>query len=395
MVKYKLPEGVQDLLPDECYNLELIEQKLKNKFMRAGCKPISCAAINYYDTFSSVRGRVPEEEMFKLTDVDGKLLALRPDTTLAVSAVAASKLKETTVKLSYVAQSWNFIAMHGESQREFIQAGVEFLGVSSALSDAQTVAFAIECLKEIGVDDFIIDIGHVGFFKALLFESGLDEAQAENIRASINAKDDVGVEMLLKEYGASEKTSSAIRALSTLFGGEEVFARAEALTENAEALSALEHLKKVYALLCSFGLSSYVSIDLGTVKSLSYYSGMVFTGLVKNYGSYVLSGGRYDGLAEGFGKRIPAVGFAMGLKRILKVLERQGKLEKEAGAEYIIISDEGAESVAYAEYLRLTSSGKSAELFAGTAEEGLKYAAGKDSKILKATVGGVKKICLR
>lgn len=392
MAKYKLPAGVQDLLPDECYNLELIEKKLKDKFMRAGCKPVSCAAINYADTFSSVRGRVPDEEMFRLTDTDGRLLVLRPDTTLAVSAMAASKLKETEVKLSYVAQSWNFIAMHGESQREFIQAGVEFLGVSSALSDAQTIAFAIECLKEIEVNDFIIDIGHIGFFKAILTESGLNDEQIENIRVSINAKDDVGVQMLLKEYGAGERTAEAIMALPTLFGGVEVLKKARSLTENKEALSALDHLKKVYDILSSFGLGKYISFDLGTVKSLSYYSGIVFTGLVKNYGSYVLSGGRYDNLADDFGKHIPAVGFAMGLKRILKVLERQGRLKGEPCSDYIIISEDGAEDKAYAEYLKLTSSGKTCEFYAGTAEEGIKYAAGKNAVILKATKGGIVKV---
>jgi len=392
MAKYKLPAGVQDLLPDECYNLEIIEKKLKEKFILAGCKPISCAAINYFDTFSSVGGGVPEEETFRMIDTDGKLLALRPDTTLAVSALAASKLKETTVKLSYVAQSWNFIAMHGESQREFIQAGVEFLGVSSALSDAQTVAFAIECLKEIEISDFIIDIGHIGFFKALLSDSGLNDEQIENIRVSINAKDNVGVEMLLKEYGAGEDTFAAIAALPTLFGGVEVLEKARGLTKNKEALAALDRLKEVYDILSSFGLKKYVSFDLGTVKSLSYYSGIVFTGLVKNFGSYILSGGRYDSLADGFGKHIPAVGFAMGLKRLLKVLERQGKSLKNAGAEYLIVADKGGESAAYNEYLRLTSSGKTAELYAGEAEDGILYARRHGAKIIRATAKGVEKI---
>jgi len=392
MTKYTLPVGVQDMLPDECYNLEIIQSKLKDKFLRAGCKPIAPAAINYYDTFSSSRGRVSQEEMFKSTDSDGKILVLRPDMTLAVSALAATKLGGEPVKLSYVAHSWNYVAMHGEKQREFLQAGVEFLGLDSPLSDAQTIAFAIECLKEINLDEFIIDIGHIGFFKALLAGSGLNEQQTEEIRRRINAKDDVGVQMLLNEYGASEKAGAAIMALPTLFGGVEVLDRARGLTSDKAALSALDHLKRVYQMLEGFGLGKYVSFDLGTVKSLSYYSGIVFTCLVKNYGSYILSGGRYDYLADDFGRHIPAVGFAMGLKRVLKVLERQGKLIKNDGTEYIILCEDGAESKAYAEYLRLLSLGKSAELFAGSADEGVKYAQGKRAKVLKACAGGIKEL---
>lgn len=77
------------------------------------------------------------------------------------------------------------------------------------------------------------------------------------------------------------------------------------------------------------GYEGYISYDLGMIKPLSYYSGILFSGLVKDLGAPVLSGGRYDNLADAFGKHMPAVGFAMGLKRILVALERQGSLPEE------------------------------------------------------------------
>ncbi len=393
MAYFKVPSGVQDLLPEECYNLNLIKNKLESKFLSAGCKSVLSPAIEYYDTFASINNAIPQENMFKMTDRNGKLLVLRPDVTLAIARIAATKLKERNIKLSYVADVWNYHIEKAEvNQREYLQAGVEFLGVSNPFSDAQTIAFAIECLIETGIKDFIIDLSHVGFFKGVLSDANLKESEIEDIRKYVNAKDGVGVEMVLNASSAGDGAKKAIMAFSTLFGGEEVFDRAEKLTDNEAALNSLNHLKKVYSLLKEFGYEKYVFIDLGTVKNLAYYSGVVFTGYVKNFGFDVLSGGRYDNLCDEFGKKIPAVGFAMGLKRALVILERQGSLKKQEEADVIIISEEGCEDAAYSAYKKFVAEGKRADLFTGNKDEALNYIKGKNSSVYVASFEGGKEL---
>ena len=386
---YRLPEGVQDILPEECYNLNRLKAKLEEKFFRAGCVPVQSSALEYYDTYAEICNKVPQNHMFKLTDGDGSLLVLRPDVTLAVARIAATKLQNTDTKLYYFSNVWDYRKTGGLSIREIDQAGVEFLGVSNAFSDAQNIAFAIECLSESGISDFIIDIGHVGFFKGLLEDCGLDDETAEKVRLLINAKDAVNTQEVLKRSGAKEKAARALSVLPTLFGGIDVLSRAEKLTENKTAIAALTHLKEVYSLLKSFGLEKYVSFDLGTVKDLAYYSGIVFTGLTKTLGSPILSGGRYDRLSEDFGKEIPAVGFAMGLKRILIALERQSALKKIPAADIVLYAEEGAEDVAYAEYKKLTSQGKRVNLYCGNGEKAKEKAMDCGAKLLKATREGV------
>ena len=394
MNHYKLPAGVQDLLPEEYYNVSLLTEKLKNKFRLAGCRFLESSAVEYYDTFAEIRNRIPQRQMFKMTDGDGSLLVLRPDMTLAVARMAATKLKVPSGRFAYVSEVWNNAETAGNmSRRGYLQAGVEFLGVSGAFSDAQTIAFAVECMKETGLDDFTVDVGHVGFFKGLLSGLGVNEEYTEKVRVSINAKDSVGTMLALKEAGVDGRAAEALLSLPSLFGGEEVFSRAEKLTEDKGALSALEHLKKVHALLKEFGLEKYVSFDLGTVKSLSYYSGIVFTGLTGALGAPVLSGGRYDYLADDFGKHIPAVGFAMGLKRILMALESKGKVEKLPAPDAVIVAKEGAEATAYREYLRLTGERKTADLYTGSEKEGIRYAAERNAKcVLVAEKEGVKRL---
>ena len=371
MANSRLPAGVQDVLPRECSILTELKLKLERKFSLAGFSPVLSAGLEYYETFSGKENAVPEERMFKMTDTDGKLLVLRPDTTLSIARIAATKLNSDRARLSYFADKYDLENGGGLSSREIYQAGVECLGEEGAFSDAQCIAFAIECLKEAGLRDFIIDIGHVGYFKGLLEESGLSPFEAEDVRACINRKDTMNAERLLKKAGVSGDALNNILALPALFGGREVFSVAEALTHNSCARKAVDDLKNIDRLLTEMGYEGYISYDLGMIKPLSYYSGILFSGLVKDLGAPVLSGGRYDNLADAFGKHMPAVGFAMGLKRILVALERQGSLPEEKKP-LVIVAEEGQEARAYREFIARTERGERVRLSALTGKEGAK-----------------------
>ena len=322
MAYFRLPEGVRDILPDECERLDALEARLRGKFAAAGFRFVRSAGLEYYDTYAGIRSAVGQEKMFKLTDKDGRLIVLRPDMTLACARIAATKLRAESARLCYFTDVYDFSA-GGNSDREVFQAGVELFGEGGAEADAAVISFAAECLREAGLQEFIIDVGHVGFYKGLLEGSGLSEAAAEEIRGYINAKDAVNTEIALRRNGASARAQTAILALPSLFGDVSVLERAKSLTDNEMALSALSRLGEVYACLKARGAEKYVSFDLGTVKSLSYYSGIVFTGLAEGVGAPVLSGGRYDGLCGQFGRELPAVGFALGMMRVLRALEKK------------------------------------------------------------------------
>ena len=322
MAYFRLPEGVRDILPDECERLDALEARLRGKFAAAGFRFVRSAGLEYYDTYAGIRSAVGQEKMFKLTDKDGRLIVLRPDMTLACARIAATKLSAESARLCYFTDVYDFSA-GGNSDREVFQAGVELFGEGGAEADAAVISFAAGCLREAGLQEFIIDVGHVGFYKGLLEGSGLSEAAAEEIRGYINAKDAVNTEIALRRNGASARAQAAILALPSLFGDVSVLERAKSLTDNEMALSALSRLGEVYACLKARGAEKYVSFDLGTVKSLSYYSGIVFTGLAEGVGAPVLSGGRYDGLCGQFGRELPAVGFALGMMRVLRALEKK------------------------------------------------------------------------
>ena len=387
----KLPAGVQDVLPEESRCLDLIAERLRRKFDENGYESVASATLEYFSAYSEIRNALPEERLFKLTDHNGKLLVLRPDATLAISRIAATKLSQGQNRLCYFTSKFDLQGGGEISNREILQAGVERLGEAGAFSDAQTIAFAIECLKTAGLGDFVIDLGHVGYFKGVLEECGLSSEDGELLRRQINRKDGENAERILKKAGASAAAVNSVLALPALFGGAEVLERARALTQNARAQSAIAHLQEVDSLLSRMGYANYVSYDLGAVRRLSYYSGIVFSGLVRGLGAPVLSGGRYDDLADDFGKHIPAVGFALGLKRILIALERQGNLPARARLDAVIVCEKGAEEVGYREALRLADAGKRVKLLASYyGEADLSQTEAKER--FKATRKGVEKL---
>ncbi len=388
----KLPSGVQDILPRECRVLQGVQKKLAEMFERGGFEPVRSASLEYYDAYSKIKNAVAEERMFKSTDTDGKLLVLRPDATLAIARIAATKLTSPSARLYYFADKWDLQSAGGISGREIYQAGVECLGEEGAFADAQTIAFAIECLQATGVKDFIVDVGHTGYFKGVLQSCGLCEEEEEQVRAYINAKDGLNAEKLLRRAGANANEINTVLALPTLFGGAEVLEEAERLTSNQTAREAIARLKQVYDLLCKMGYEHFICFDLGTVKRLSYYTGIVFTALVKELGSPVLSGGRYDNLADDFGKHIPAVGFAMGLKRVLIALERQGGLPKEERLDVAVVCENGAEKEGYLVAQGLRHEGKRVRLFASHGEDGVALAKEIAQKTLFVTQEGVEEV---
>ena len=374
----KLPTGVQDILPRECRILGEVRERLSRAFEARGYEPVISAAVDYYDTYSKITNALPQERMFKFTDQDGKLLVLRPDATLSISRIAATKLTDPNVRLSYFLNKWDAQNTGGVKSREIIQAGVERFG-------AQTIAFAVDCMREVGLENCIVEVGHVGYMKGILTGCGLSDARAEEVRAYINAKDGLNAERVLRAAGANEETLSAVRALPTLFGGAEVFDRAETLTGNAQAREAIAYLKKVHRILTDMGYEQDVCFDLGTGKSLSYYSGIVFSGLVQEVGAPILSGGRYDGLADDFGKHIPAVGFAIGLKRVLVALERQGRLPGSEVPDAAVACEEGAEGQADALAKSMIAEGRRVTLAAAYGEAALDRIAAKQKYLVTKT----------
>jgi ATP phosphoribosyltransferase regulatory subunit len=327
MTKWKIytPEGVQDILQDECYLKRNIEGKIRELFRSYGYFEVETPTLEFYDAFASEKDEIPQEMMFKFFDQQGRILVLRPDITVPIARIAATKYKdmEEPLRFCYIGNAFKYNELGGGKQKEFTQAGVEILGINTPEADAEVIATAIHAVKAAGIENFQLDIGQVEFFKGLMEETGLSDQHTEQMRLLIDHKDFLGIEELVKGYNIREELKELILSLPGLFGSTDVIEKVEKITSNERSLRALESLRTVLEILEHYGLSRYVSVDLGMVQSLNYYTGIIFRGVTHGVGFPIVSGGRYDNLVGKFGKRCPATGFSIGINMVMMALERQ------------------------------------------------------------------------
>ncbi|GHU67527.1 hypothetical protein FACS1894184_07530 [Clostridia bacterium] len=324
-------QGFTDTLPDDYARAARLRNCLSELFTRRGYAGIETPLIETHSLFQSGPSRLPESQQWKTLAPDGSILVIRPDNTTPAVRLACTRLTSLPppIRLHYIQTVLRYPSgSEGISRVERRQAGVELLGETAPEADAEVIALAIEALKSSGLESFQIDIGQVGFFKGLMEEAGLTDADAEQMRALVEAKNSLGITLALRDaLLPSEVERSRIAArlqtLPTLFGGIEVLDEARSMSDHPRCRAALDNLDAVYTLLDRRGLAHYLSIDLGMVHAINYYTGIVFRGLTGHLGQPLLSGGRYDDLPAALGRSMGAVGFGIELDQLLTALARE------------------------------------------------------------------------
>ena len=349
MSKWKIytPDGVQDILFEDCYLKRNIEAKLRELFRGNAYQEVETPTMEFYDAFSSDKA-LPQETMFKFFDQQGRILVLRPDITIPIARVAATKCREMDypLRFSYIGNVFRYNDFGGGKQNEFTQAGVEILGTNTPESDAEVIAVAINAMKTAGLENFQVDIGQVEFFKGLMEETGLSDESIEQIRVLIESKNFVGVGELLNGCSIREDLKKLILELPGFFGSTDVIDKVEAMKVNKRSRDALENIRQVLGILEDYGLSQYVSVDLAMLRGLDYDTGIIFRGFTYGIGFPVLTGGRYDRLVEEFGMECPATGFSLGVNMIMMALQRQKAAFAKPSIDSIVCYEAGGRKTA-------------------------------------------------
>ena len=308
------PEGMRDLLFSECRTRRQMRETLSALFRRRGYLEIMTPELEFYDLFLATGNPIAQERMVKIIDRSGKILVLRPDCTTPIARVAATKLKNLPMPQRFYYDQTVFRSddAHQGTQGDIMQCGVEFIGAQGMKSHFEIIALAIDALKCCRVPMFYIELGHVNFCRDLLAQLPLDGDETEQALELIEKKDFAALEHLLMPYGDAT-SCQVLRMLPYLFGGEEALCEAEQLAPDNEALA---YLRELYEGLCKAGYSEYIRFDLGLVHKMDYYTGLIFRGYAAKAGAAVLSGGRYDKLAESLGRPAEAIGFAVDVDRL-------------------------------------------------------------------------------
>ena len=353
LTRAQLPKGVRDLFGEEALQLRQLESALLSGFRRWGYRDAIPPTFELHENTAVGLGEALDRATFKFVDPDGALMALRADFTNGIARLLATKLaaEPRPVRVCYSGTIFrNQRALWGK-QREFHQAGVELVGADDAAAEVEVLALAVETLSALGLAGFKLNLGHVGLFKALLAECRLTAAQEALVRDAVDDRDRGRIGELCASLRVPEEARRALLALPSLVGGREVLEQARGLADGPEWRAALDRLGAVLAGLAELGHAGAVLLDLGEVKGIEYYTGVLFEGFVPGCGFPVLSGGRYDNLHAQFGQAGVAVGLAFVVERLMLALEAAGARPAHAPAR-VAVAGGSAESHRLAARLR-------------------------------------------
>lgn len=332
------PEGVRDIYDRECARKNIVEQRILRQMQLFGYSAIETPMFEFFDIFAKERGSVSDREMYKFFDRYNNTVVLRPDMTPAIARCVTKFYGEETMpqRLCYLGHTFTNSASYKGRLYEVTQSGAELIGDDSAQADAEMIAMVIQSLRSAGLKEFQVELGEVEFFRGLLEEAGISEEEGDELRELIENKNYFGVEDYISNVLKKADFKDVFLKLPELFGSVDNIRQAKEMTKNHRAQSAIDRLEKVHQILKEYGLTEYISYDLGMLSKFSYYTGIIFKAYSYGIGDYMVSGGRYDKLLVQFGRDISAIGFAITIDRLMSALSSQ-KVEFDTSAADVLV----------------------------------------------------------
>ncbi len=320
------PRGFRDVLFEEAAERRVVTAAVAEVFGRYAYRFVETPAVEEYATLEAALGASVSGAAFRLVDLDGSLLALRPEMTLPIARLAASRLggESGPQRLCYSADVYReHASLRGES-RQFAQLGVELLGANGPASDAEVVAVLVDALRAAGLADFTVGVGTVAVLRALIDAAAAGAEWADALMAAAHARNLVAFDVLSVAPGVPEAVGSALRRVVRIAGGREAIDACREAAGSAGCAGALDALEAAWDLLEAAGVAERVRVDFGILRSFDYYTGLIVEAYAPGLGLPLGGGGRYDDLLAAFGAPMPAAGFALSLERVMIALAAQG-----------------------------------------------------------------------
>lgn len=297
---------------------ELLTGRLRGLYESLGYTRFSMRRFEEYALYLENKSFLKSESVLTFTNPDGKLMALKPDVTLSI--VKHARQERVGVEKVYYKESVYRLAPTAREFVEIDQMGVESLGAIDSYAVSEVLRLAIESLRAVG-GEYVLDVSHMGFASGLMEAAGLTSEQKERLFALIRQKNAHELALAIAGEKIAPFYADRIAKLAGLSGAfPETLVRAEQLSVSDEMEQALGELRTLHKLLTAIGLADCLQLDFSMLNDLSYYNGIVFQGYVQGSPRVVLSGGRYDLLMRRFGKQGDAIGFAIYLDELTRVL---------------------------------------------------------------------------
>lgn len=314
MSVWLLPENIADMLPREARAIEHLRSSFLKLVTSHGFEVVRPPLVEYVDSLLTGTGGDLDLRTFKIVDqVTGKTMGRR-------RRLLESMLTFSIVRVYPASAMLEAFSMHVlcilllRASRTWPVLKCSALPVWK--SEREVICLGIESLRQFGLENIFLDLGHTGVVKAILDSDPASEAVQDQILFALSHKDRSALEELRGVL--KEKTVDDLIRLTMLFGSEDV------LNQVIEEFSDYPEIPEILESVRRLGRESgadIVSYDFADVAGYSYHTGVTFSVNIPGRYQPILRGGRYDDIGERFGRKRPAVGFTLYLREIIAVMD--------------------------------------------------------------------------
>lgn len=307
-------------------NLDFTEQvifALRALYNRYGYTQYKMSKFEEYDLYARNKDFLISDRVITFTDLNGKLMALKPDVTLSI--VKNSTDRPTGLRKLWYNENVYRVSKGSRSFRELMQVGLEAMGAVDSYCILEVLQLAAQSLLAIG-ENVILDVSHLGLLTELMTNLGIPQAETGRILRFIGEKNRHELTAACESLGMSHESLSVLTGLTALSGDiATVLPQAEELLRDRVSGDMLADFIRILSALAQSDAGRVVHLDFSVVDDIHYYNGILFKGFIQGLPTAVLSGGQYDQLMAKMGRRDKAIGFAL-------YMDRMERLRQEARA---------------------------------------------------------------
>lgn len=368
MASFKSLPGFRDFYPEDLAPRTHLFRQWRQAAHAYGFQEYDAPVLESLDLYKAKSGDEIEAQLFSFTDKGGREVALRPEMTPTVCRMVGAKANalKRPIKWFSIADFFRYERMQKGRGRCFAQFNADIFGEAGPEAEIELIGLLVQCLRGLGLtaEDFYVRLSDRNLWFYYLAALGLEEAQVRGMLGAIDKYErlgDAAFEIYTKEFGAmSEELRSAVLRLLAIKSLPELELVVAEL-DHAELTARLDDWRQVLHGLTAMGLADFVSVDLGVVRGLAYYTGFVFEAFDRKGDLRALAGGgRYNDLVKKLGgPELPAVGFAIGDMTMELLLRERGLLPDVASKPDVYVVVGGAEErlAAFADIAELRAAG--------------------------------------
>lgn len=323
MAEFQKPRGTRDFAPEEMARRRFVEANMRRTAELFGFGEVMTPTFESTELFVARSGEGIIDELYAFEDKGSRKISLRPELTASVMRFYVNEMQNLPkpVKIFYFGNCFRYERPQAGRYREFWQFGAELIGAPSIESDAEVIALALATLKNLGLKDVVVRIGHLSILNKFIRDLKISDNAEKEARRLIDKRNFKDLRSMLDGANANDEAIARLIELVSL-DGDEAIRRAKEEAGNNEGFGYLANLLER---LRAYGFDN-CQLDFGVARGLDYYTGMVFEIDAPSLGAekQVCGGGAYT-LADLFGgQEVNSTGYAFGFDRIMLALEKSG-----------------------------------------------------------------------